>query len=88
LGFDLATNGEVSFEVTDPSLWNTLLLEELWAKWLIALILGILLFISDFCVPAHWQPYLVTRLQTSNYARVHLQLQCWMEFPFFRESAG
>ena len=40
LGFDLATNGGVSFEVTDPAFLEDLVQPDMWAKWLIALLLG------------------------------------------------
>ena len=51
LGFDLATNGEVSFEVSEPGTLADLLLPAMWHKWLIALVLGAALFITSLKLP-------------------------------------
>jgi len=64
LGFDLTTNGEVSFEVTDPAFPENLAQEDMIAKWLVALLLGISLVLAENFVPDKLSLYMVILMYT------------------------
>jgi hypothetical protein len=59
LGFDLATNGGVSFDIIDPASLTDLGQPEIWPKWCIALSLGKILFAVSLKIPEAYQPFLI-----------------------------